>query len=122
MRNLLASAVVAGSLLLGGCATTGTTTGTDPITGQPIATEIANVQALAVKICAFQPTEATVAAILATLVPGAAPVTAIISQVAASICSAVAAPAARLRGAAWPEVNGVPINGHFVSRGGRHRR
>ena len=120
MRKFLASTVVAGSLLLGGCATTGT--GIDPITGQPIATEIANVQALAVQICAFQPTEATVAAILATLVPGAAPVATVITQAAQAICAAVASPAGRLRGAAWPEVNGVPINGHFVSRGGRHRR
>jgi hypothetical protein len=120
MRKFLASTAVAGSLLLGGCATTGT--GVDPITGQPIATEIANIQALAVKICGFQPTEATVAAIVATFIPGSASIVTIINQVAQSICAAVVpAASGRLRGAAWPEVNGVPINGHFVSSG-RHRR
>jgi hypothetical protein len=120
MRKFLGKVAVAGSLLLGGCATTGT--GIDPITGNPIATEIANIEAQAVKYCGFLPTEATITAILATLVPGAAPVTVIINQVAQSICAAVVpAASGRLRGAAWPQVNGVPINGHFV-RGGRHRR
>lgn len=117
MKRFLASSAIVGALLLGSCTTV---PGVDPITGQPIATEVANIQALAVQICAFQPTAATVTAILGTLIPGASPVTTVINQVASSICAAVTKPAFRA-GGAFPEVNGIPIQGHFVA-GRRHRR
>ena len=112
MKRFLISTALACGLLTSSCTTV---PGVDPITGNPIATEITNIQALAVQICAFQPTAATVAAILATFVPGAAPVTEIINQVAQSICGAVTAKAYR-RGArhGFARVNGVPIDGQFV--------
>lgn len=111
--------LVLAALALGGCSTV---PGVDPITGNPIATEVANIQAQAVQICAFEPTAATVTNILATFIPGASPVTAIINQVAQSICGAVTAKSFRIgQGAAM--VNGIPVNGSFVARrrGGRYR-
>jgi hypothetical protein len=74
MKKFLIVPALACSLLASSCTTV---PGVDPITGNSIATEITNVQALAVQICSFQPTAATVSAIIATFVPGASPVEAI---------------------------------------------
>ena len=117
MKKFIIASALACGLLTTSCTTV---PGTDPITGNPIATEVTNIQAIAVQICAFEPTVATVTGILATFVPGASPVAAITNQVAQSICSAVTAKAGRLGGSMM--VNGVPINGSFVARnrkGGR---
>lgn len=111
--------LVLAALALSGCSTV---PGVDPITGNPIATEVTKIQAAAVKGCSFEPTFATVSDILATFIPGASPVTAIIDQVAKSICDAVTAKSFRLgQGAAM--VNGIPVNGSFVARkrSGRYR-
>src|ERR1017187_1481286 len=115
MNKFLVASALAGSLFVASCTTV---PGVDPITGNPISTEVTNITAAAVAICGFEPTAATVTNILATFIPGASPVAAIVNQVAGSICNAVTAKAVRLGGIA-PQVNGVTISGRFVQRG-RH--
>ena len=121
MNKFFISTALAGSLLMAGCSTV---PGVDPITGNPIATEVAQITAAAIAICSFEPTAATVTAILGTLIPGAAPVTQVINQTANAICAAVVPKAARLGGAYSAKVNGIPINGRFVQsrrHGVKHR-
>lgn len=104
--------VLASTLLLSACTTVPVV---NPNTGNPVVTDVAKVQALAVKICAFEPTAATVTAIIASLVPGASPTVTLISQIAQSICDAVA-PKVQALLSAPPAVNGVPVEGRFVRR------
>ncbi len=119
-KRIIISALFAGTL--SGCATVpgAVPTGGVAPSGNLVVTEVIKVQALTVRLCAFEPTAATVAAILASLVPGAAPVTALVSQIAQSICSAVTAPKIVAFGGGAPPlppmVNGVQIDGHFVRR------
>ena len=117
MNKFLIASALSSAVLLSSCATV---PGVDPITGKPVATEVANITAAAVAICGFEPTAATVTNILASFIPGASPIVMIVDQVARSICSAVTAKGARYGGAA-PQVNGVTIQGHFVQRA-RHGR
>jgi len=117
MNKFVIATALSGSVLLSSCATV---PGVDPITGKPVATEVANITATAITICGFEPTAATVTNILATFIPGASPIAAIVEQVAQSICNAVTAKGGRYGGAA-PQVNGVPIDGHFIKRA-RHGR
>lgn len=70
-----------------GLAACGTTTGSTAVGN--INTFSSNVQAISRALCAFEPTLATVAAIAATLVPGASPVEVLASKVADGICAAV---------------------------------
>lgn len=104
--------VLASTLLLGACTTV---PGVNSPVTPPVVNDIMKIQALAVKICSFEPTAATVNAILASLVPGAAPTLTLISQVAHSICNAVAPPIQAFVSTA-PTVNGVPVEGRFVKR------
>lgn len=106
MRKLLLASML--SLSLASCATTGgTPTDTNAI--------IAQIQQTTAQICAFVPTAETVAAIIAAASGGAAtPAVIGVASIANAICAAVTKPAAKRRGV--PTVNGVPINGSFVSR------
>lgn len=119
MRKIITATLMLAALALGGCATSGTlpSTGT---TAPPTSTGNATVDAVqsaVVKACGFLPTATTVSGILSTFVPGAAPVTAIVSQIATSICAAVAPPRASARRKASsgpPTVRGVTVEGRFV--------
>ena len=116
MNKFLLASALSGSLLVASCATVPTV---DPITGTKVVPEVTKIMTSAVAICGFEPTAATVAAILASFIPGASPIASIVNQVASSICNAVTAKSARYGGAA-PSVNGIAIAGHFV-QSGRHR-
>ena len=102
MRKFLIGTSLAAVMSFGGCATTSST---------DIAATIAQVQQIAVQICAFIPTAATVAGILATGNPAVATA----SAAAAAICAAVtpAKAAGKLRGV--PTVSGVVIHGRFIN-------
>lgn len=115
------------ALGLAGCATGGS----QP--AEQLGNVVAQVQAIGVKLCAFEPTAATVAAILATGNPGVM----MAHNIAAAICAAVQAKAsvtvasvevdhgyglaklfdmsAQAQPAPQaPRVNGVPVHGRFV--------
>lgn len=99
-------------LSLGACTTVPVT---NPSTGNPVVTDVMKIQALAIKICAFEPTAETVTNIITSLVPGASPTVTLISQIAHSICDAMV-PKVQAFMSAPPAVNGVPIEGRFVKR------
>jgi predicted small secreted protein len=105
LRFAALAAVLAGAIPLAACNTTDTAAQT--------AATITAVQQTATQICGYVPAATTVAEIIASFVPGALPVTGIVSQVAGSICQAVAAKSA-MRNAGPPQVNGVIIQGHFA--------
>lgn len=112
MKRLVMFAALAGSVSLGSCAGTSVTPAT-------IQSAVAQVQQAAVVACGFLPTAATVSGILTTLVPGAGAVDQMVISAAQQICAAVASLApgkasARLRAAAPPTVNGVPVHGRWV--------
>jgi hypothetical protein len=96
-KFLLASTT---ALLLSGCATTGVL---GPIT-------VANVQTLTISVCSFLPTAGTIENILLANVPGLTTAQAI----AQAICNALVPAKSSRRGAAAPNVAGVPIHGRFV--------
>lgn len=98
MRKIITAFAVAGSVLLGGCATTGSPT-TDTIKAG-----IAEVQKWADTICQFVPTAATIEAILTVG-------TSNYVGIAQGICDAVTARSARP--GVRPKFNGVPIYGRF---------
>lgn len=111
MKKLLTAVLLAGSLALAGCAgmtPAQITAAEDVVIGDTIA------------ICGFEPTIATVGALIANaLVPGSAAITGVAAGLANSICAAEIAaskkPAAALRMASEPvTVNGVRIYGRFV--------
>lgn len=102
MRKFLLGIMLVGGLALGGCSTTGGLAGLSA----------ASVQQLAVSICGYLPTAATVAAILAA----GNPAINTIEAAASAICAAVA-PVATASGklrATTPTVAGVVVHGRFV--------
>lgn len=116
LRMVVVGAALLGSALLGGCSH-------DPATGQVIIdptvvtqaqSDVAQAQAIAVKICGYEADFETVSAILASLA-GAGPVASVVNMAARGICSAVTSMSAR-RGASAPTYRGVRITGHFVRR------
>ncbi len=111
IKKLFLATALCSAVALGGCATT--TTG--GVTTTPdISAEIAQVQKIATQVCGFLPAASTVSGIIASFVPGAAPINGIATQVANAICGAVTAKSVKLKGAARPTVNGVAIYGNFV--------
>lgn len=107
------------AISLGACATVpgATPSGTIPIinpTGNPqIDNVVSQVQAFAIKACGFQPAASTVAGILATFIPGAAPINSVISEITNGICAAVTRKGFR-RGGPAPTYRGVAIRGQRV--------
>jgi hypothetical protein len=99
MRKFLATTLLAGSLTLGGCATTDT--------GWPTI-DVEQVRLVAVQICGFLPVADTVVEIIGL----GNPLLSSASAVAAAICDSVTRPGAA-RGVI-PHVNGVPVRGRFV--------
>lgn len=120
MKNLFIVAALCGSVALAGCASTGVT----PVPGpRPITTGNINIgatisaaEAAAVKACGFLPTEQTITSILATFVPSTAVPISIGNQIASMICNAVVPKASSRRRLSMPIVNGVRIQGSFVSK------
>ncbi len=113
MKKFLLAAALSASVALGGCASTGTVPSSGGTTD--ISSQIAQAQQIAVQVCGYLPVASTVSALFSTFVPGSASGLSIAAQVANAICNAVApTKSARLRGAAVPTVNGVPIVGRFV--------
>jgi hypothetical protein len=109
MKNLLLSAIVAASVGLGGCSTTGT----PPITN--INSFIAQVQSTAVAVCAFLPTAGTVAEIITLGNPLVSTVDQIVSSICTAVATTVVPPLAGTRfGIAPPTVLGVVVHGRFV--------
>lgn len=98
MRKLIATFAVASSILLGGCATTGSPT------ADTIAAGVAEVRKWADTICQFVPTAATIEAILTVG-------TSNYVGIAQGICDAVTARSARP--GVRPKYRGVPIYGRF---------
>jgi hypothetical protein len=114
--------IIAAALALAGCGTTGNST----IISSIQAFEQA-VQQDAAAACAFLPTTATVAGIVASLFPGVSVTEQIAAQVAAQICSAVTAASPAATGGRFGDTpvyfpgTNVVIHGTFVSaRGRRH--
>ena len=111
MKKFLAIAILAASMSLGACAT---------LTPAQITAAEDIVIADAIAVCGFEPTIATVGALIANaVVPGSAAITGVAAGLANSICAAEIAankPAvAGMRKLAGPVViNGVEIQGHFV--------
>lgn len=99
MKKLALALLIASTLSLGGCA------GTLPPT-------VASIQQLAVSVCGFLPTVATVASIIAA----GNPLVATAEAIANAICNAVtpAKVSGRLR-AVQPMVGGVVIHGRWVN-------
>lgn len=104
MTRLVAVAALCGSILLGGCATTG-----GPGGGIDLAALAAQVQQITTQACRFLPTAQTVANIVS------AGFAAQPFAIANAICAAVTAPPTVARGkVAPPHVGGVVVRGRFV--------
>ena len=111
MKKFLAIAILAASMSLGACAT---------MTPAQITAVEDTVIADAIAVCGFEPTIATVGALIANaVVPGSAAITSVAAGLANSICAAEIAaskaPATGMRKASGPVMVGnVVIQGHFV--------
>jgi hypothetical protein len=125
IKKFVTVAALFGAMALGGCATSGvlpgigvnTTPGNVLASNADVEAGILAVRAQAVKLCAFQPTVATVSNLVASIgnvfVPGIGLVATTVNSIAGSICGAVTAKSVR-RGGSLPSVRGVPIKGRFV--------
>jgi hypothetical protein len=117
LKIISLSAILAAGLALGACSTTLPSPGggavVPPTTTGDKTTD--SVIAATVKACGFLPTVATVTGIVASFVPGGAPVNSLVTSIAQSICNAVAPPkmGAR-RGGHAPMVGDVLVEGRFV--------
>lgn len=92
MKNFLMTTVVCAGLL-GGCTTTG------PLTQEQINVLIAQIQTYTAQACAFQPTAASVASLIAAMVPSAALGVSIVNVIGEAICKAPTTKAVVRRGA-----------------------
>jgi hypothetical protein len=97
------------ALALSGCAGLPTSI-TTAVTG--INSTVTAVQNAAIKACEYQPTEATIEAIIGKFVPGLDTIQAIADNICKAVSTA-STPAAR-RARTVPIVAGVPIRGRFV--------
>lgn len=121
-RKILTVTVAGAAISLGACAhnpdgTPVVAGGVVPIiapTGNAsIDNAVTQVQSFAIQACGFQPAASTVAGILATFIPGAAPINSIVTQIAQGICAAVTRKGFR-RGGPAPTYRGVAIHGTRV--------
>lgn len=117
-KKLAVIGALSATLMLGACA--GTSTTTPPAGGgSTVDPTVQAIQDAAVKACGFLPAISTVSAIITSFIPGAGATNALVTQVASSICNAVAPKnQSSLRRAGPPVVqtpNGpVTVNGQFV--------
>lgn len=116
LKKIALACSLIGALALGACASTGI-----PATpGSNVDPTVQAIQDAAIKACGFLPAVSTVSAIVSSFIPGAGGVNALVTQIAGSICNAVAptGKTASLRRAGPPVVytsNGpVAVNGTFV--------
>ena len=87
------AALVGATIFLTSCGTTG------PLTQQQIDALIAQVQTYTAQACAFQPTAASVATLIAAMVPSAAPAVGVVNMIGDAICKAPTTKATVRRGA-----------------------
>jgi len=92
LRQTSVVALLGGTIFLTGCGTTG------PLTQEQINALIAQIQTYTAQACAFQPTAASVATVIAALVPQAAPAVGVVNLVGDAICKAPTTKAAVRRG------------------------
>lgn len=120
MTKIATVAVLGITLLLGACAGVnptnvggGSSVIITPTGNADIDAVVVKAQDLAVRVCGFLPAASTVSNIIATFVPGAAPINSIATQIAQGICSAVTKKGFR-RGSSAPTFRGVAITGQRV--------
>ncbi len=104
MKKLIMTTAVAASLLLGGCATTGTDT----------KSLIEQVRQAAVSVCGFLPTVDTVAQIILAANPAYMTASAIANGICAAVATIPPQLSAKRRGV--PVVAGVVVHGRFVGK------
>lgn len=111
MKMKLISLVLCAGLGLTSC-----TTKVDPTTGvtttvpdPQFAETLAQIKAGILQTCGYSATIGSIAAIVGTFVPGVS----VVPSVVSAICGAVTAKSVR-RGGPRPQVNGLPVEGHFV--------
>jgi hypothetical protein len=122
LKKISVTILIAASLCLGACASTGSLTATDITSFED------TILADSLAACQFEPSVASVVSLIANaVVPGASAVTTVASTIATQICTAEAAAAAASaktvrRGGAMPAIvipgmNGKPVTvtGHYVS-------
>lgn len=125
MKKLLLSAALVSMVSLGGCATIESAL---PNLPAEIATVTSQTQAIAAAVCAFEPTAATVGAVVASLFPNGGAIDAMANAAADAICKAVTSmPVAPVAASAtlgpnFPMVNGVVIEGHFINKARLHSK
>lgn len=121
-RKILTVTVAGAAISLGACATlnqpgvpgaNGIIPIINPTGNASIDSAVTQVQSFAIQACGFQPAASTVAGILATFIPGAAPINSIVTQIAQGICAAVTRKGFR-RGGPAPTYRGVAIHGTRV--------
>lgn len=119
-RKILTVTVAGAAISLGACATLNQPTAPgatvpiiNPTGNASIDNAVTQVQSFAIQACGFQPAASTVAGILATFIPGAAPINSIVTQIAQGICAAVTRKGFR-RGGPAPSYRGVAIHGTRV--------
>src|SRR5262245_30144601 len=93
MKRLGIAALLGSTIFLTSCGTTG------PLTQQQIDQLIAQIQTYTAQACAFQPTAASVASLIAAMVPTAAPAVGVVNMIGDAICKAPTTKAAVRRGA-----------------------
>jgi hypothetical protein len=120
LRKILTIVVAAAAISLGACAHNGLPqpgAGPAPIlapTGNPkFDAVVSEVQNYTAQACGYQPTAATITGILATFIPGAAPINSLVTQITTGICAAVTKKGFR-RGGPAPSYRGVKIQGTRV--------
>lgn len=114
-KKIFLAASLSAAVMLGGCASTGTTSGLPASTDPTVSAVIQAVR----QGCAYVAPASQVASIITTFTGGSGIVD-LVSTVAGSICNAVTAKGA-MRGGALPQVNGVVLTGRFTSAARRPR-
>lgn len=109
IKRIVVLAAALGTLTLGACSTLNNL----PV---QITTAASQTQEIAKALCAFEPTVATVAGVIAALYPNGGAIATVASGAASAICDAVTAKSATLRSAAVPTVAGVIIEGRFITK------
>ena len=112
MKKLIITSALITTLAMGGCASVQTALNNLPA---QITTVTSETQAIAVALCSFEPTAATISGVVAALFPNGGAINTVATGVAGAICQAVTAKSVKLGGSV-PMVAGVIIEGQFVAK------